>query len=202
MSWIETVLYEAAEGRLKRTYDRVKGPDNYIDNILMVHGLRPHTLDGHMALYKSVLHHTGNALPKWLLETLGVYVSMLNSCEYCVAHHSQGLRRLLEDESRADAVIVALRNQEFPDGLFSERERLALLYARDLTLSPMDVDHSLIVRLRKAGLADGEILEINQVVSYFAYANRTVLGLGVTTDGDKLGLSPSGVSSAEDWKHR
>ena len=27
---------------------------------------------------------------------------------------------------------------------------------------------------------NGEILEVNQVAGYFAYANRTVLGLGVT----------------------
>ena len=36
-----------------------------------------------------------------------------------------------------------------------------------------------VARLRKAGWADGQILEINQVAGYFAYANRTVTGLGV-----------------------
>jgi uncharacterized protein YciW len=37
--------------------------------------------------------------------------------------------------------------------------------------------------MRAAGLTDGEILEVNQVAAYFAYANRTVSGLGVTTHG-------------------
>lgn len=198
MSWIESVAYESAEGRLKTIYGRIKGPGNDIDNILAVHGLRPHTLEGHMALYKNVLHHTGNTSPKWLLETLGVYVSMLNGCEYCVAHHAKGLRRLLEDEPRADAIMAALAKREFPEGLFAEREKLALEYAQELTLAPSRVTDSLVDAMRGAGLADGEILEINQVVSYFAYANRTVLGLGVTTEGDTLGLSPS----ADDWGHR
>lgn len=33
--------------------------------------------------------------------------------------------------------------------------------------------------LRAAGLDDGQILEANQVIAYFAYVNRVVDGLGV-----------------------
>ncbi len=52
--------------------------------------------------------------------------------------------------------------------------------------------------MRVAGLNDGEILELNQVAAYFAYANRTVTGLGVSTEGEKLGLSPG---NNEHWEH-
>ena len=45
---------------------------------------------------------------------------------------------------------------------------------------------------------DGEILEVNQVAAYFAYANRTVTGLGVSTEGEKLGLSPD---DGDGWEH-
>jgi len=103
MSWIRTIPYEKAEGRLKSIYDRIVGRNGYIDNILVLHSLRPHTLQGHMKLYKGVLHHSGNTLDKSLLETIGVYVSMLNRCAYCVEHHFNGLRRLLDDDSRAYA---------------------------------------------------------------------------------------------------
>ena len=51
--------------------------------------------------------------------------------------------------------------------------------------------------MRAAGMDDGQILEINQVVAYFAYANRTVLGLGVTTQGDVLGQSPGNSEDVE-----
>ena len=57
-----------------------------------------------------------------------------------------------------------------------------------------------MARLRAAGWSDGQILEVNQTASYFAYANRTVLGLGVTTDGDELGLSPNSTTQ-DDWSH-
>ena len=50
MSWIKTISYEDADPSLKKIYDRVKGPDNAVDNVLSVHSLRPHTLVGHMTL--------------------------------------------------------------------------------------------------------------------------------------------------------
>ena len=56
MTWISTIDPERAEGRLAKSYQRVKGPDGQVDNILQAHSLRPHTLEGHMALYKNVLH--------------------------------------------------------------------------------------------------------------------------------------------------
>ncbi len=200
MSWIKTVSYGEATGRLKQVYDRIRGPNGEIDNILRVHGLRPHTLEGHMALYKAVLHHHGNAIPKAMLETLGVYVSLLNGCAYCVEHHCAGLARLLADGDRADAIRSALAADD-PARAFEGRELAMLRYAGALTRSPAKIAEREVSELRQAGLDDGEILEINQVVSYFAYANRTVLGLGVTTKGDALGLSPGNSERPDDWGH-
>lgn len=99
MSWIKTVPYIDATGKLKKLYDRIKGPDDNVDNIMMSHSLRPHTMEGHMAIYKNVLHHTGNTLPEWFLELIGVWVSALNECDYCVEHHFAGMKRLLGDDA-------------------------------------------------------------------------------------------------------
>jgi uncharacterized peroxidase-related enzyme len=198
--WISFVPYTDSDGKLRQLYNRIKGPNDNVDNIMLVHSLRPHTLEGHMALYKNVLHHTSNTLPKSLLETVGVYVSLLNHCAYCVEHHFAGLKRLLNDNTRADAIRAALENN-VPNGVFDAREYAILRYAEALTLNPSTITETHVQPMRNAGLTDGEILEINQVVSYFAYANRTVLGLGVTTDGDILGLSPNS-SDGNDWKHQ
>jgi uncharacterized peroxidase-related enzyme len=201
MPWIDTVPYEDAEGRLRKLYDRVKGPDDNIDNIMMMHSLRPHTMEGHMALYKYVLHHSGNSVPKWFLETIGVWVSLLNSCAYCVDHHSKGLERLLGDAAKFAANRAALDSGEIESGPFEEKEIRALRYAEALTRDPASVTESQIEGLRAAGYGDGEILEINQVAAYFSYANRTVLGLGCSTEGDVLGLSPGKSANPDDWSH-
>ena len=200
MSWITTIPYAAATGKLKRLYDRVKGPDNNVDNIMMAHSLRPHTMEGHMAIYKFVLHHTGNRIAKWRLELIGVWVSMLNRCSYCVEHHFAGMARLIGDPGRADALRAALAAEDF--GQLDPADAAALTYARKLTLAPGHMEPADIEALRAAGFDDGEVLEINQVTAYFNYANRTVLGLGVHTEGDILGLSPNNSADPEDWSHK
>ena len=198
MSWIERIGYDRATGRLRTVYDRVRGPRGELDNILTVHSLRPHTLEGHMALYKNVLHHTANVLPTWWLEVIGVYVSQLNRCAYCVDHHAAGLSRLLADDQRVAAILADLESGDL--AAFDPRERSMLGYARRLTLDPGSMSEADLGPMRAAGLTDGEILEVNQVAAYFAYANRTVSGLGVTTVGDVLGLSPADTET-DDWSH-
>ena len=126
---------------------------------------------------------------------------MLNGCTYCVEHHIEGLRKLLDDDARAQALRTALEEETW-DEVFDERQRAILHYARNLTQAPDTVDEDAVTALRAVGMEDGEILEVNQVVSYFAYANRTVQGLGVTTDGDVLGLSPSQSDDPENWQHQ
>lgn len=202
MTWIKTVAYEDAQGRLKTLYDRVKGPDDNVDNIMMSHSLRPHTMEGHMALYKYVLHHSNNTIPKWFLEAIGVWVSLLNKCGYCVEHHFSGLKRLLSDDLRSDAIRTALAAGDIDACPLDEKQKLALAYAQFLTQEPDKVSEEMIGGLRDAGFDDGEILEINQVAAYFSYANRTVLGLGCSVEGDMLGLSPNNSENPDDWSHR
>ena len=199
-SWIDHVPYPAATGKLKRLYDRVKGPDNNVDNIMLAHSLRPHTMEGHMTLYKNVLHHSQNALPKWYLEALGTAVSEQNGCEYCREHHLAGMLRLLEKSERKDTIAGAVACGAL-ESAFDDRERAGLAYARKLTAEPAKMCENDVEALRAAGFDDGEVLEINQVVAYFAYANRMVLGLGVDTDGDIVGLSPGDSSDPDNWSH-
>ena len=201
MAWIKTVPFDEASGKLKKLYNRVKGPDNNVDNIMMMHSLRPHSMEGHMAIYKYVLHHSGNTTPKWFLETLGVWVSSLNECAYCVEHHFAGLKRLLSDDAKAAAIRAAIDGRDIEAAPLDAREKLAMQYARQLTRDPAGVTQSIIQGLRDAGYEDGEILEINQVSAYFSYANRTVLGLGCSTEGDILGLSPNDSADPDNWNH-
>lgn len=201
MPWIRTIPYAEATGKLRQLYDRVKGPGDNVDNIMMMHSLRPHSMEGHMAIYKYVLHHSGNRVPKWFLEVLGVWVSRLNDCDYCVEHHFAGLQRLLGDDARAGTIRTAIEARQPEGAPLDPAQMAAMHYARKLTRDPGGMVAGDVGALRDAGWDDGEILEINQVVAYFGYANRTVLGLGCSTDGDVLGLSPGNSDNPDDWNH-
>ena len=54
-----------------------------------------------------------------------------------------------------------------------------LRYAVKLTRTPHEVAVADVDRLRNAGFDDTGILDICQVVSYYAYVNRLADGLGV-----------------------
>ena len=154
-----------------------------------------------MAIYKYVLHHSSNTVPKWFLEDLSVLVSFFNACDYCMDHHFAGLKRLLADDESADAIKEAIQSGKFKDAPLSDAQKKAMLYAKTLTIAPASLREADVKALRQCGLKDGEILEINQVCSYFSYANRTVLGLGCTTEGDIIGLSPNNSDDPDDWSH-
>lgn len=201
MSWINIIPYESATSKLKKLYDRVKGPNDNVDNIMLVHSLRPHTMTGHMSLYKNVLHNSNNTIPKWFLETIGVFVSKLNNCDYCIEHHSNGLKRLLKNDDKFIRIQLILQSQQFCE-IFEKKHVKALEYAKLLTLNPTVISKKNIKELLDVGFTDGEVLEINQVASYFNYANRTVLGLGVNIEGDILGLSPNNSSEENNWNHQ
>ncbi len=153
-----------------------------------------------MSLYKSVLHHSGNSLPKWYLEALGVYTSYLNKCDYCFEHHFAGFSRLLDNDTEAKKYKNAILNDALEDYLDS-KWLVGAFYTKRLTLEAHKTTQEHIEALRKAGFSDGEILEINQVVSYFNYVNRSVVGLGVNTKGDILGLSPNDNDDPDNWSH-
>jgi len=62
------------------------------------------------------------------------------------------------------------------------RQRAMLDYAVKLTRTPGDMTEADLAPLRAAGLGDREILDLNQVTSYYAYVNRVADGLGVALD--------------------
>jgi uncharacterized peroxidase-related enzyme len=188
MTWIHVIDPAEAAGRLAGLYEQVAGTSGRVDNILQAHSLRPRTLEGHLALYKAAMH-SPNAMSPRERELMGVVVSMTNACDYCVSHHLAGLARHVGDEALAARLADAAMTDGASDEL-TERERAMARYAIKLTRSPGAVDSGDCAALRAAGLADDAILDINQVVAYFAYANRTVLGLGVGVDGEALGLHP------------
>ncbi|MFT5215620.1 MAG: putative peroxidase-related enzyme [Glaciecola sp.] len=201
MSWIKVITFEEATGKLKQIYNKIKGPNNQIDNVLSIHSLRPHTLVGHMSLYKNTLHHNNNTFPNWFLELLGTYTSFINGCDYCYEHHFEGMKRFLNDDNKAMELKRHIEADTL-DAYLSEKEFALVNYAKKLTFHADKIEKEDIEKLQFFDYSDGEILEVNQVVSYFNYANRTVLGLGVNTSNEVLGLSPKNKDSESSWDHQ
>ena len=63
-------------------------------------------------------------------------------------------------------------------GLDPRREAI-LAYSEKLTVDPAGVTRADVEALRRAGLADADVLGLVEVVGYYAYVNRIADGLGV-----------------------
>ena len=185
-AWIEMISDQDADGDVRDALADARTPHGTVDNVLRVHSLRPNTMRGHMALYRSVLHDESNTIPTWFQETIGSYVSMINDCPYSLANHWANAAHLIDDPERAAAVEKALRARR-PQDTFDGAELALLRYAEKLTVSPDKMEETDIAQLRESGLKDDEILESNQIICYFNYVNRSINGLGVTTEGDVVG---------------
>ena len=199
MAWIKIITVGEATGRLKKLYEQVMTPDGHVDHILQIHGLRPRTLAAHLSIYKAALHSKPNALSPRERELIAVCVSRLNACDYCVEHHTAGLGRHVGDQGLAQELGKA--SVGLPSSAeLTEREKAMCAYAAKLTNFPPTMKASDLDDLRKVGLDDAGILDLNQIVAYFAYANRTVNGLGVEVGGEPLGLHPD--EDNEGIRHR
>ncbi len=202
MAWIETIPPQLATGRLKTLYDRVASASGQVDHILQAHALRPRSLEGHLALYKSALHSLPSELSARDKELVGVLVSHWNGCDYCFRHHKAGLGGHLGSQAEADALVEGARaTLDHGADELGPRDHAMLTYARKLTLTPGTMTAPDLEPLRAAGLSDAAILELNQVVAYFAYANRTVTGLGVEIASEALGEHPP-ESEDDEVRHR
>ncbi len=57
-----------------------------------------------------------------------------------------------------------------------------LRFATKLTTAPGAMNDADVGALRSAGFSDRDILDIVEVVGYYAYANRVADGLGIETE--------------------
>ena len=130
-----------------------------------------------------------NTLSTWFQEVLGSYVSLLNGCDYSYSNHWKNAAYLIGNEDRANEVEGSLFKR-CPEDAFDGAELALLRYAEKLTISPGKMNEGDVRDLQAAGFDDGQVLEANQIISYFNYVNRSLNGLGVTTEGDVLGYYP------------
>jgi uncharacterized peroxidase-related enzyme len=91
-----------------------------------------------------------------------------------VTHHGEGLSRLTNDPG-----LVAALKTDYRTATLRDADTAMLDYAVKLTRTPCDCGPDDVERLRAHGFTDADILDIVQVIAYYAYVNRMACGLGV-----------------------
>jgi uncharacterized peroxidase-related enzyme len=91
-----------------------------------------------------------------------------------VTHHAEGLSRLTHDPELVAAVKTDYRTADLSDA-----DTAMLDFAVKLTRAPCGCERDDVGTLRAHGFTDTDVLDIVQVVGYYAYVNRLACGLGV-----------------------
>ena len=189
--WIETVGREDAGSELAAAYDEVCRADGSVHNIYQAFASRPDLLVLADRFFRALLHNPQRSLEDWMQEVVATHVAILCGCRYAKEHHGANLMSLLGDRKQGRAMLAALEAGEVPSGA-DARLRAILAYTRKLTLEPAAMAEEDVAALRAAGLGDAEIFEVNQIAAHFAYWSRMLNGLGVTADGERIGLHGDG----------
>jgi uncharacterized peroxidase-related enzyme len=103
--------------------------------------------------------------------------SVLNETPHCSSGLVLKLRELGLAEEYLQAVVADPRIARSGDA----RLDALMAYAVKLTSTPGLVGEDDVAALRAAGLADLDILDLNNMVAYYCYTNRVANGLGLKT---------------------
>ena len=173
MPFIKTISVDQADEPLKIVYENLIKTRGKIAEIHKIQSLNPEALVAHVELYMTIMF--GNSpLRRYQREMIGVVTSAANRCEYCINQNEQALLAYWNDEEETGKLT---KNRSELD--LSKTDRLLCDLAEKLTLNRNQSYSDDIIKLQSAGLEDRAILDAVQVIAYFNFVNRMVLGLGV-----------------------
>ena len=90
-------------------------------------------------------------------EMIGVVVSSINCCSYCLTTHGDALRGYTKNPMLVDKLCYNFRSAK---DLLTEKQYALCEYAWYVTKHADEIDETQIENLRKAGFNDHEILEV------------------------------------------
>jgi len=174
MAWIRTVPPDQATGTLAEAYawqaERLGEPTEFT----MVGSLYPEIVLEPLRLYKAV-EGCPSQLPQVERQLAAYVVSLLNATTHC----GSGLRIKLAELGADKAVVAAVERDPAAPSTGDGRLDAVCGYAAKLTLRPAEMCEDDVHALRKVGLDDLDVLDLNNVVAYYNYLNRVSNGLGL-----------------------
>ncbi len=186
--WIDTIEPGDESADLQDMYRQVDAAHNRIHNLYRAFSLQPKPLIAADRHYRSILHNEHNQSDPWFLELLASQAAAIADCHYALANHGTNFMVLLDDAQRGDAMLAAVREDDF-DGnpLFTDAQAALLKYGARLCRRPESMRESDIDALRRLGISDTEILEAVQATACFAYWVRFINALGIQLGNETIG---------------
>jgi uncharacterized peroxidase-related enzyme len=175
-AWIATVPWSEATGVLREAYDWQAAKLGEPTEFTQLGSLAPELVMLRLDLYRTVEAVDSNLTVEE--KRLAAYVtSIVNSTPHCSSGLELQLHRL-----GIDPEVIA-RTAQTPEALASGNDRWdeIVAHASVLARHPSEIGPEHIQRLRAVGLEDLDVLDLNNIVAYYAYINRVATGLGLVS---------------------
>jgi alkylhydroperoxidase domain protein len=134
----------------------------------------PDVLEARTRTDKDIFYNPEAGLPRAERELAAAATSRLNGCIYCASVHA---RFAATYSKRVDDVQRLL--DEGVEAKLDERWEAIVAASVALTALPMTFGKEHVERLRSVGLDDAAIADLIGAASFFNWANRLMLSLGV-----------------------
>jgi uncharacterized peroxidase-related enzyme len=141
-------------------------------------GIRP-LLEYHDAILRS-----DSELSVGDRELIAAYVSSINGCHYCFSAHRDHAKAWGID---ADVFGDLLVNTDHAS--LSEKQRVALEFARKLTVDPKSLDEAAAGSVYAAGYSEAGFFDIISVTALYNFMNRILEGAGIKAHVRVLNMS-------------
>jgi uncharacterized peroxidase-related enzyme len=135
------------------------------------------------AQYYNTLMLAPSGLTKLEREMVAVVVSSANRCFYCLVAHGQAVRKLSGDPQLGEMLVMNYRVAPLPP-----RQRAMLDFAWKLTTAPWTVEAPDRAALRAAGLSEGEIFDLADVIGFFNMSNRFAIASDMIPNPEYHGM--------------
>lgn len=174
--WIETVDPQDATGALRVAYDRQEAAIGEVAEFTQLSSLYADLTAVRLDLYR-VADACPSAIPEWVKHAIALTTSVLNATPHCASGLLDKMVSVGGEMSLGERIYASPRTAETGD----EAVDALLGYVRKVVLEPWSVTEEDLDVLRSHGWTDLDILDANNICSYYCYINRVANGLGLTT---------------------
>ena len=171
--WIETVPWSEAEGELADAYAWQAASLGEPAEFTRLGSLYPAIVAQRLSLYRAV-ERCPSSLSEVERQSAAFVTSLLNGTDHCAS----GLRLKLQSLGAA-AVAAAIDAEPTAPQTGDSRLDGICAHAAKLTTAPTAMTADDLGFLRAHGLDDLDLLDLNNMVAYYNYINRVVMGLGL-----------------------
>jgi uncharacterized peroxidase-related enzyme len=161
-----------------------------VPNVLRTYARHQEKLRNFIQYYNTLML-APSGLSKLEREMVAVVVSSANRCFYCLVAHGQAVRALSGDPQLGEMLVMNYRVAPL-----TPRQRAMLDFAWVLTTAPWEVDAPHRAALVAAGLSEGEIFDLADVIGFFNMSNRFAIASDMMPNAQYHGMARESSTSS------